>query len=166
MSLIRKKKRVDHIVFELIRSSETARQPVVYRRRITMSAIESIVTNLLAEIDRIVDRKVEEKLPEMFRAVGFPKTNEVENLVGVLEVARLLGRNLSTPESVRSAKQFVYGLARRRLFPSVRISHRCLKFDLAKVREVIERGGNGNLIDQHEGSLVKREPKDDITRTS
>jgi hypothetical protein len=106
-----------------------------------MSAIESIVTNLLAEIDRIVDQKVEEKLPEMIRAVGLSKTDEVESLVGALEVARLLGRDLSTPESVRSAKQFVYSLASRRLIPSVRISHRCLKFDLAKVREIIERGG-------------------------
>lgn len=107
-----------------------------------MSARESIVRNLLHEIDRIVDQKIEEKLPEMIHAAGIPKAHEVDKLVGALEVARLLGRDVSTPESVRSAKQHVYDLAGRCLIPSVRISPRCLKFDLAKVREVIARGGN------------------------
>jgi hypothetical protein len=48
-----------------------------------MSAIESIVTILLAEIDQIVDSKGRRELPEMIRAVGLSKTDEVENLVGI-----------------------------------------------------------------------------------
>ena len=35
-----------------------------------MSTIETIISNLLQEIDLIVDRKVEEKLPEVIRALG------------------------------------------------------------------------------------------------
>ncbi len=72
------------------------------------------------------------------RAVGIPTANEVEQLVGVVEVARFLGCDLSTPDGVRRAK---HNLASRRLIPSVRIS---LKFDLADVRDVIERGGNAD----------------------
>jgi hypothetical protein len=87
-----------------------------------MSAIESIVTNLLAEIDRIVDQKVEAKLREMIRAMGLRRANDVDTLVGAIEVARLLGRDVSTPESARSAKHHVYDLASRHLIPSVRLA--------------------------------------------
>ena len=101
-----------------------------------MSPLETIVTSLLAEIDRIVDRKVEEKLPEMIRAVDIHEAPaETESLVGALEVAKLLGRDLSTSENIRRAKKHVYNLARQRLIPSVRVSPRCLKFDLTRVRQ-------------------------------
>jgi hypothetical protein len=43
-----------------------------------MTTIEAIVTNLLTEIDRIVDQKVETKLPEMIRALGIRETNPEE----------------------------------------------------------------------------------------
>lgn len=107
-----------------------------------MSAeLEKIVKALLTEIEAIVDSKVEEKLPEMIRALGLKEAPESEELSGVLEVARILGRDLSSPEKVRAAKKHVYNLARKNLIPSVRVSPRCVKFKLAKVQEVIDRGG-------------------------
>jgi len=108
-----------------------------------MSNLETALRALMAEIDAIVDRKVEEKLPEMVRALGLKEAEpETEELVDALEVAKLLGRNVSSPENIRRAKKHVYNLARKNLIPSVRLSPRSVKFDLAKVREVIEHGGN------------------------
>jgi hypothetical protein len=43
-----------------------------------MTPIEAIVTNLMTEIDRIVDQKVETKLPEMIRALGIREANHEE----------------------------------------------------------------------------------------
>jgi NAD(P)-dependent dehydrogenase (short-subunit alcohol dehydrogenase family) len=101
-----------------------------------------IVETLLAEIDAIVDRKVEEKLPEMVRALGLREAEaETEKLSDALDVAKLLGCDVSSPEKVRAAKKRVYNLAGKDLIPSVRISPRCVKFDLAKVRKVIASGG-------------------------
>src|SRR6266850_5293342 len=51
------------------RKAPTARQNL-RGDKTYMTAIESIVTNLMTEIDRIVGQKVEEKLPEMIRALG------------------------------------------------------------------------------------------------
>lgn len=54
-----------------------------------MTIIEAIVTNLLTEIDRIVDQKVETKLPEMIRALGIRETNpEEEDLIDAVEVRK------------------------------------------------------------------------------
>ncbi len=107
-----------------------------------MSPLETIVTSLLAEIDRIVDHKIDERLPELFRDLEAAKEPDVQELVGALEVAKLLGRDVSTPKDARLAKQNVYNLARQRLIPSVRISRKCLRFDLTQIRKLIERGGN------------------------
>lgn len=106
-----------------------------------MSALEKIVSDLLSEIDSIVDKKVEEKLPEIIRALGIHEADhepESEGYVDVLEIAKLLGRDLSSAENILKAKKHVYNLARKRLIPSVRISERSVKFDLAKVREALE----------------------------
>jgi hypothetical protein len=111
-----------------------------------MSAIETIVSNLLAEIDRIVDRKVEEKLPEMVRALGLREAEaESKELSDALDVAKLLGRDISSPEKVRAAKKHVYNLARKELIPSVRISERCVRFDLTEVKRVLAEGGKAKL---------------------
>lgn len=49
----------------------------------TPQTIETIVTSLLAEIDRLVDQKVERKLPEIIRALGIYHTDpeEEEDLI-------------------------------------------------------------------------------------
>ena len=109
-----------------------------------MTPIENIVTNLLTEIDRIVDQKVEEKLPEMIRALGIHEASpEPNDLIDAVEVAKMLGRDVSTPENISRAKQHVYNLARRKLIPSIRLSPRCLRFNRAEVKKVIDQGGLG-----------------------
>lgn len=106
-------------------------------------SLEKLVSELLSEIDSIVDKKVEEKLPEMIRALGLHEAQpESDQLVGVIEVARLLGRDVSSPDNIQRAKKHVYNLARKNLIPSVRVSPRCVKFDLAKVRAELAKGGN------------------------
>lgn len=107
-----------------------------------MTVIETIVQNLIAEIDRIVEQKVEQKMPEMIRALTLREVEPAsEELVDVLEVARILGRDLSSPEKVRAAKKHVYNLARQDLIPSVRLSERCVRFNLVQVRKVLAEGG-------------------------
>lgn len=118
-----------------------------------MSAeLEKIVGALLTEIGNIVDRKVEEKLPEFIRALGLRDSQtgmksdaslpeENDHLVDAMEVARLLGCDLSSPRAINRAKKHVYNLARRELIPSVRISPKCVRFDLAKIKQVIAKGG-------------------------
>jgi predicted DNA-binding transcriptional regulator AlpA len=114
-----------------------------------MTPIENIVTNLLTEIDRLVDQKVEEKLPEMIRALGIREaTPDSEELIDAVEVAKMLGRNTSTEENISRAKQHVYNLARRKFIPSVRLSPRCLRFNRAEVKKVIDRGGLGDALNQ------------------
>ena len=63
---------------------------------------------------------------------GFPPP--VSELVDVTEVAKLLGEDVSTDRARRRAAQKVYDLARRGLIPSVRVSPRRLRFDLAAVK--------------------------------
>lgn len=99
--------------------------------------------NLQEHIERIVDerveRKLEEKIPEIIRALGIREAEpETEGYVDAVEVARLLGRDLSTRENIRKAKKHVYHLAAQNLIPSVRISERNIKFDLAEVRKALD----------------------------
>lgn len=90
-------------------------------------------------IDERVERALEEKLPEIVRALGIREAEpESDGYVGALEVAKLLGRDLSTKQEIRNAKQHVYNLAARKLIPSIRISERNIKFDLAQVREALK----------------------------
>lgn len=89
-------------------------------------------------IEAEVERQLEQKLPEIIRALGIREAEpESDHLVDALEVARLLGRNLSTPENILKAKRYVYDLARQRKIPSVRLGERSIKFDLAKVKEAL-----------------------------
>lgn len=94
------------------------------------------------QIQRIVDQRVEkaleEKLPEIIRALGIKEAEpETDGLVGAEEVAKLLGRDLSTRKNIEKARRHVYDLARQKRIPSVRLSERNVRFDLAKVKEAL-----------------------------
>jgi hypothetical protein len=87
-------------------------------------------------IDERVERKLEEKIPEIIRALGIKEAEpETGGYVDALEVARMLGRDLSSPENIRKAKKYVYNLAAQKLIPSIRLSERSVVFDPAKIRE-------------------------------
>lgn len=101
-----------------------------------MSELEEAVK---AIVRKEVERALEEKLPEIIRALGISEVEpQSDGLVGVLEVAKLLGRDLSSPENIVKAKKHVYNLARLKRIPSIRISQRNVKFDLAKVKEALQ----------------------------
>lgn len=107
-----------------------------------MTPIETIVANLMTEIDRIVDQKVETKLPEMIRALGIHEANpEEEDLIDAVEVAKMLGRDVSTKHSILCARKHVYNLAQQKLIPAVRLSPRRLMFSRVAIRKVIDAGG-------------------------
>jgi hypothetical protein len=100
------------------------------------------MSDLEKEINRIVDERVEkaleEKLPAIIRALGIREADEEsDGLVDAVEVAKFLGRDLSSPENILKARKHVYHLARINSIPSVRISERNLRFDLAKVKEAL-----------------------------
>ena len=95
-------------------------------------------------IDARVDAKIEEKIPEIIRSLGVREFEpQHEGYVDALEIAKLLGRDLSSAKSIQKAKRHVYDLARRKLIPSVRISERNVRFALAEVKAALrERGDN------------------------
>lgn len=100
-----------------------------------MSDIEQALIKL---IDARIEKALEEKLPAIIRALGIREAEpESDGLVDAEEVARYLGRDLSSEEKVLKAKKHVYHLARIGSIPSVRISERNLRFDLAKVKEAL-----------------------------
>lgn len=100
-----------------------------------MNELESAIQKM---VDERVEKALEEKLPEIIRALGIKEAEpESDGLVDAAEVARFLGRDLSSPEKVLNAKKHVYHLARINRIPSVRISERNLRFDLAKVKEAL-----------------------------
>ena len=109
--------------------------------------IEEIVRTLLRrldlEIDAMVDRKVEEKLPEIIRALGLkearpPESLDESNFVDAIEIAKMLGRDVSTPEAVRAARKHVYNLANLKRIPSVRPTPRRMVFDPVAVRKALK----------------------------
>jgi hypothetical protein len=91
-------------------------------------------------VDERVEKALEEKIPLIIRAIGIKDAAEPDSdgYVDALEVARFLGRDLSSPENILKAKRHVYNLARTNRIPSIRISERNLKFDLAKVKEALK----------------------------
>lgn len=89
-------------------------------------------------IRKEVNRQIEEKLPEIIRALGIKEAEpEDDGLVDAVEVARYLKYDLSSPGNILKAKKRVYYLARINSIPSVRVSERNLRFDLAKVKEAL-----------------------------
>jgi hypothetical protein len=103
--------------------------------------VMSIDETIQKLVDEKVDRALEEKLPAIIRALGIKEAAapETSGYVDALEVAKLLGRDLSSPENILKAKKHVYNLARKNLIPSIRVGERNLTFDLAKVREALNK---------------------------
>jgi hypothetical protein len=102
-----------------------------------MSQLEEAIQKMVADQ---VEKALEEKLPAIIRALGVSEVESHHDDYGdALAVARLLGRDTSTPEKVLKARKHVYNLARKNLIPSIRISERNLKFDLAKVRQTLNQ---------------------------
>jgi hypothetical protein len=90
------------------------------------------------QVRQEVDRALEEKLPEIIRALGIREAEPAhDGYVDALEVARFLGKDLSTPKNIVKAKKHVYHLAAQKLIPSVRLSERNIRFDLVKVKEAL-----------------------------
>lgn len=105
-----------------------------------MSELEIAIQKM---VDERVDAALEEKLPAIIRALGIKEAEpEQSGYVDALEVARLLGRDLSSPENIRKAKKHVYDLASRKLIPCLRISERNIKFDLAEVKAALDAKKN------------------------
>jgi hypothetical protein len=97
--------------------------------------LDETVKMLVAEE---VERALEEQLPAIIRALGIKEAEPAnDGLVDAVEVARFLGCDLSSPENILKAKKRVYHLARINSIPSVRVSERNLRFDLAKVKEAL-----------------------------
>lgn len=80
----------------------------------------------------------------LLRPAGDVARPSVSELVDVMEVARLLGEDVSDEKAGRRAAQKVYDLARRNLIPSVRVSPRRVRFDLAAVRRSLAERGPGS----------------------
>ena len=105
----------------------------------------SLEEALQNEIRKEVNRQIEEKLPEIIRALGIKEAEPeapTSVYIDAVEVARLLGRDLSSPENIRKAKKHVYHLAAQNLIPCVRLSERNIKFERAKVLQAIQAKEN------------------------
>jgi hypothetical protein len=121
------------------RNTETIATSLERLKRTT--SVEKLTETLLLVVQAMIEEKVEEIFPASERSNG---SNDIAltDLVDALEIAKLLGRDVSTSEKVRAAKLYVYNLARQNLIPSVRISPRRIMFNLTEVRRVIASGGN------------------------
>lgn len=101
-----------------------------------MSEIEQALVKL---IDERIEKAFEERIPEIVRALAVRKVEpELPAYVDAIEIAKMLGEDVSTRENIRKAKRHVYNLAAKKLIPSIRISERNIKFDPVKVREALE----------------------------
>lgn len=109
-------------------------------------SLENIVADLLSEIDRIVDQKVEEKLPEMIRALGLkeaPEESDPATFVDAIEIAgKILGYDVSTPKAIEAARKRVYNLANQGRIPCVRPTPRRMVFDPIAVRKALKESQN------------------------
>lgn len=91
------------------------------------------------QVRKEVDRALEEKIPEIVRALGIREAEPQQpGYVDAIEIAKMLGKDVSTPENTRKAKKHVYNLAAQKLIPSVRLGGRTIKFDKAKVKEALD----------------------------
>jgi hypothetical protein len=103
-----------------------------------MSELEEVIRKI---VDERVKKAIETQVPEMIRSLTIRPVEESDELIDATEAARLLGYDVSTPVKERRARNKVYDLVSRNLLPSVRLSPRRIRFDPAKVREVIDKGG-------------------------
>jgi hypothetical protein len=110
------------------------------------SAVDQFFDEFKERFRALVRATVSEELEPLreiiLRPAGDPVPT-VEQLADAAEVAKLLGEDLSTDKARRRALQKVYDLARRNLIPSVRVSPRRVRFDLAAVRRALTEGGHG-----------------------
>lgn len=107
-------------------------------------AVEQFFDEFKERFRQLVRETVAEELEPLrdalLRPAGDDSPPPVSELVDVTEVARLLGYDLSTEKARKQSAQKVYDLARRELIPSVRVSPRRVRFDLAAVkRSLTER---------------------------
>ncbi|MFL6282738.1 MAG: helix-turn-helix transcriptional regulator [Pyrinomonadaceae bacterium] len=101
-------------------------------------SVEKFFDEFKERFRQLVRETVAEELEPLrdvlLRPAGDDSPPPVYELVDVTEVARLLGEDVSSERARRRAAQKVYDLARRNLIPSVRVSPRRVRFDLAAVR--------------------------------
>jgi hypothetical protein len=105
---------------------------------------DALKEQLLQFIRTTVSAELEPVRELLLRPVGEEPPSAVSELVGVTEVARLLGEDVSSDSARRRAAQKVYDLARRNLIPSVRVSPRRLRFDLTAVRRSLAEKSCGS----------------------
>ena len=102
------------------------------------TAVDQFFDDFKERFRQLVRETVAEELEPLrdvlLRPAGETSPSLVSELVDVTEVARLLGEDVSSDKARRRAAQKVYDLARRNLIPSVRVSPRRVRFDLAAVR--------------------------------
>jgi hypothetical protein len=103
-----------------------------------MSELDSAIQKVVDERVQKLEADLRSEFAEMFRAVMGDAPRQSDGFVDALEVAKLLGRDLSSKEKVRKAKKYVYNLAAQNLIPSIRLSERSLVFDPIKVREYLK----------------------------
>ena len=113
-----------------------------HERTMQTESIERLTEALLMVVQAAVERRVEEMFPALAEPVDASNEPSSGGLVDALEIAKLLGRDISSSEKVRAAKLYVYNLARQNLIPCVRISPRRIMFNPADIRRVIANGGN------------------------
>jgi hypothetical protein len=101
-------------------------------------AIDHFFDEFKERFRQLVRETVAEELEPLrdllLRPAGETVAPSLSELVDVTEIARLLGEDLTTERARRRAAQKVYDLARRGLIPSVRVSPRRVRFDLAAVK--------------------------------
>ena len=104
-------------------------------------ALEQFFDEFKERFRQLVRETVAEELEPLrdvlLKPAGETSPPRVTELLGVTEVARLLGEDVSTDRARRRAAQKVYDLARRNLIPSVRASPRRVRFDLSAVRRAL-----------------------------
>lgn len=111
-------------------------------------AVEKFFDEFKDRFRQLVRETVAEELEPLrdvlLRPAGDSAQPSVSELVDVTEVAKLLGEDTSTDKARRRAAQKVYDLARRNLIPSVRLSPRRVRFDLAAVKRSLSENACHN----------------------
>jgi|ERR1044072_9430200 hypothetical protein len=111
--------------------------------------IHELVGELLKELDRHVEEIVDGRIgllrEQLLARSGSPAVPHIGEVGDALDVARLLGLDLSTEPARKSARNRVYYLASIGSIPSIRLSKKRIQFDLDKVKQIIADAAAGNL---------------------
>lgn len=114
--------------------------------------IDKIFDDFKDKFKQFIDHTVDEKI-EPIRALLMKEVTpkpKVGQLVDATAVAELLGFDLSTPETKRTARQKVYYLARTNTIPSIRLGRRRIKFDLEHVKRTLDPESFHHLLPNNE----------------